>query len=273
MNPVTYEILTRPMKQLGNLPAMPTILHALSAALSRPVSQVDAEKVAETISYDKSLTAQCLRIANSTLYCQRGDVVTVREAVMMLGLWRIRDLAFACNLPLIFANLDCAVCKESLWRHALGTAVLAQKIGQDFGSGKNDQPYLAGLLHDIGILINRLLFPDDFRDAMKEAIEERSSIVGIEQRVMGFTHAESGRILAEFWKLPLEVAEVIEYHHCPGEQRTSNETTMIVQLANEWCWKSGLGYGYSLSDYELLTLEHTWQALTDKFPKANRYTC
>lgn len=45
---------------------------------------------------------------------------------------------------------------------------------------------------------------------------------------------------------------------------------MIVQLAN--CWKSGLGYGYSLSDYELLTLEHTWQAFTDKFPKANHYT-
>lgn len=218
MNPVTYEILTRRMKQLGNLPAMPTILHALSAALSRPVSQVDAEEVAEAISYEKSLTAQCLRIANSALYRQRGDVVTVREAVMTLGLWRIRDLAFACNLPLIFANLDCAVRKESLWRHALETAVLAQKIGQDFGSGKNDQTYLAGLLHESSS--TDFCFPMIFRDTMREAVETRSSIVGIEQRVMGFTHAESGRILAELWKLPLEVAEVIEYHHCPGEQRT-----------------------------------------------------
>lgn len=273
MNPVTYEILTRRVKQLGNLPAMPVLLTELSDALSMPPSCVDVDKIAETINYDESLTAQCLRMANSALYRQRGDVATVREAVVALGLWRIRDLAFACSLPLMFASLQSAVRKELFWRHALATAVLAQAMGHDFGNTRNEETYLAGLLHDIGILINGLLFPEDFRDVMKEAVEERSALAAVEQRVLGFTHAESGRILAELWKLPVSIGDVIEYHHHPADQTSRNETTVLVQLANQWCWKSGLGYGYPQADYEWLTLEETWETLVQRFPRAPALTC
>ncbi|MGB7846346.1 MAG: HDOD domain-containing protein, partial [Candidatus Acidiferrum sp.] len=129
MNPATYEILTRRIKQVGSLPAMPGILSALSDALSVQITKVDIEKIVGAISYDESLAAQCLRMANSALYRQRGDVATVREAVLSLGLWRIRDLAFSCNLPLMFSNWKCAVPKECFWRHALGTAVVAQRLG------------------------------------------------------------------------------------------------------------------------------------------------
>jgi len=273
MNPITCEILTRRVKQLGNLPAMPAILAELNNALSEPPSHVDVEKIAETVGYDKSLAAQCLRMANSALYRQRGDVSTMRDAVLTLVLWRIRDLAFACSLPLMFASLDSAVRKELFWRHALGTAVLAQALGHDFGYASNEQTYLAGLLHDIGILINGVLFPEDFRDVMREAVEERSPVAGIEQRVLGFTHAETGGVLAEIWKLPLAVAEVIEYHHRPEEQIARKEMTVLVHLANQWCWKSGLGYGDPLADYELLTLEDTWDTLLECFPKAPTPTC
>ena len=104
MNPVAHDILTRRIKQLGNLPAMPTILSSVCDALSMQASKIDVDKIEKTISYDKSLTAQCLRMANSALFRQRGDVETVREAILSLGLWRIRDLVFSCSLPLMFPN-------------------------------------------------------------------------------------------------------------------------------------------------------------------------
>jgi HD-like signal output (HDOD) protein len=272
VNPVTCEILTRRVKQLGNLPAMPAILTTLCDTLSVPASKVDVDKIVKTISYDKSLVAQCLRIANSALYRQRGDVATVRDAILTLGLWRIRDLAFSCNLPQMFSNLNCAVPKECFWRHALGTAVVAQKLGMDFGNLANEQVYLAGLLHDIGILVNGLLFPEDFRDVIQQAVQEHCSVASVEQRVMGFTHAESGRIVAELWRLPVEVSEVIEFHHRPEEQATNNEITVIVQLANQLCWKYGIGYGYSLTEYERISTEDIWQILSQKFRKASRFT-
>ena len=272
MNPVTYDILTQCVKRMGTLPAMPTILATLCEALSARASEIDVNRIAQTISYDKSLTAQCLRMANSALYRQRGDVATVREAVLALGFWRIRDLAFSCSLPLMFTNLTSGVGKEVFWRHGLGTALVSQNLAQMLGAAYHEHAYLCGLLHDIGILVNAILFPGEFRDVLKEATRGRNSIDEVERRILGFTHAESGRILAELWRLPVEVAEVIEYHVHPEEQKSPNEVTVIVSVADQICRKCGLGYGYENADDESILLTECWRTLSKKFPAAESYS-
>lgn len=269
VNPVTCDILTKRAKQLGNLPAMPRILATLAEALQTPVSQVDVGRIVQTISYDKSLAAQCLRMANSALYRQRGDVSTVSEAVLTLGLWRIRDLVFSCTLPQMFASLKGVVPKEILWRHSLGTAILAEKLARDFAMARHDQVYVAGLLHDIGILINALLFPGDFREVMRESAKERAAISVAERRVLGFTHAESGRALAEAWKLPKEVADAIEFHHRPDDLKPDNEIALIVAFADQLCLANDVGYGYELRDEDKPDFPALWQVLVSRFPKAN----
>jgi HD-like signal output (HDOD) protein len=272
VNPVTYDILTQRVKQLGNLPAMPTILTTLCEALSARVNKINVGQIARTISYDKSLTAQCLREANSALYRQRGDVATVREAVLSLGLWRIRDIAFSCNLPLLFANLNSGVKKEVFWRHGLGTAVVSQRLAETFCAANHEQAYLAGLLHDIGFLVNAILFPEDFREVMKEAATERASIEAVELRDMGFTHAESGRILAELWRLPVEIADAIEYHMHPEEQVPPNDVTFIVSVADQICRRCGMDYGYEIEGEKPFAYLECWQELSRKFPAADTYS-
>jgi len=272
VNPVTYDILTQRVKQMGTLPAMPTILATLCEALNVRASKIDVNRIAQTISYDKSLTAQCLRIANSALFRQRGDVATVREAVLALGLWRIRDLAFSCSLPLMFANLSSGVGKEVFWRHGLGTALVSQNLAQMLGAANHKQSYLCGLLHDIGILVNAILFPQDFHHVLEEAARKKDSIDEVEQRILGFTHAESGRILAELWRLPVEVAEVIEYHVHPEEQKSPNDVTVIVSIADQVCRKCGLGYGYEIAVDDSILLSDCWQKLSKKFPAAESYS-
>ena len=272
VNPVTYDILTQRVKRMGTLPAMPTILTSLCEALSVRASKIDINRIARTISYDKALTAQCLRVANSALFRQRGDVATVREAVLALGLWRIRDLAFSCSLPLMFGNLSSGVGKEIFWRHGLGTALVSQNLAQMLGAANHEQAYLCGLLHDIGILVNAILFPQEFRQVLEEATREKAAVDKVEQRILGFTHAESGCILAEFWRLPVEVAEVIEYHNHPEEQQSPNEVTVIVSVADQICRKSGLGYGYEVAGDESISLTDCWRKLIDKFPVAESYS-
>jgi len=269
LNPVTNEILIRRAKHLGNLPAMPCILRELTKSFNANAVKMDVDEIVKTISYDKSLVAQCLRMANSAMYRSRTDVNTVRESILALGLWRIRDLAFSCNLPLMFANLDCAVPKEAFWRHALATGYVAQKLALELVGTVGEEVYLSGLLHDVGILINALLFPDDFHKIMDEAVRDHSPVLPIEQRILGFTHAESGRILADLWRLPHKVAEVIEFHHCPERQTTNNETTLLVQLASQLCWRFGLGYGYSLIErHQDLQIEDPLRLASVNFPKA-----
>ncbi len=268
MNPVTYDILTQRVKQLANLPAMPSILSSLTEALSLPAGKIDLDKIIESISYDESLTAQVLRLANSALFRQRGDVASVRDAVIALGLWRIRDLAFSCTLPLMFPKLSSAVGKEVFWRHAFGTAAVSQQLGIVFANGNQEQTYLCGLLHDIGILVNCLLFPDDFGDVLEEAIADRVAIEIAERHALGFTHAESGRILAEKWRLPLIIAETIEFHHHPAEQEVPQQVTSLVHTADLFCQRFGIGYGYELSCELSESPEHIWAAFCQTFPRA-----
>jgi len=272
VNPIVQEILLKRAKQLGNLPAMPKILSVLNEALVAPVGQVDVENIVRTISYDESLVAQCLRMANSALYRQRGEVDTVMDAVVSLGLWRIRDLVFSCALPRMFTSLSVLLPKEVFWHHALATALLSQKLSDDLGHSHNAHVYLAGLLHDIGILTNALLFPEDFNDVFREAISERIAITSVEKRVLGFTHAESGRVLADAWKLPLESAEAIEFHHSTESQPEPSDTTLFVHLADQFCLQRGSGYGYAVLDGESDTISAGWSLLAEKFPRARRFT-
>ena len=272
MNSVTYDILIQRIKQLGNLPAMPAVLGTLCAALSQKSSQIDVDLVIRQISYDKSLAAQCLRMANSALFRQRGDVATVKEAVLALGLWRIRDLVFSCSLPMLFSNVKTTVGKEVFWRHALGTAVVAHGLGQELGARYPEDIYLAGLLHDIGVLVNGVLFVEDFSDVLKNAAEKRLPLEKAEERILGFTHAESGRILAELWRLPVEIAEVIEYHAEPWKQSPPNPTAVLVHAADLACAKLGLGYVYEADSGETSSLPRIWEGLGDQFPTARSFT-
>jgi HD-like signal output (HDOD) protein len=271
VNPVTYDILTQRIKQVRNLPAMPAILSRLCETLSQKSNQIDIDKVVEQISYDKSLAAQCLRLANSALFRQRGDVATVREAVFALGLWRIRDLAFSCSLPMMFANLNGAVGKEVFWRHALGTASVAQGLGHELRAKGVEELYLAGLLHDIGILVNGVLFAEEFGGILEEARQKKLPLEEVEQSILGFTHAESGRILAELWRLPLHLSEVIEYHCRPQDQKTSSDVTLLVHAADLACQKLGMGYGYELASDESSSLVRIWEPLCLRFPVAKNF--
>lgn len=268
MNPVVYDILIQRVKRLGTLPAMPAVLHKLNDALNAPSSNIDLQSVVDIISYDKSLAAQCLRIANSALFRQRGDVATIRAAVQALGFWRVRDLAFSCSIPFAFPTLSVGVGKEIFWRHALGTAIVAEKLGQQFGTENQSTTYLCGLLHDIGVLVNGILFTEDFRDVLEEAIRERLPIEILEDRILGFTHAESGRILAELWRLPVEIADSIEYHFHPSDQKSSNESSYAVHVADLVCQKSGLGYGYDVVTPDLEELPQLWDMFCVRFPRA-----
>lgn len=271
MNPVTYDILTQRIKQLGNLPAMPAILATLCEELSQKTIQIDVDKIVRQISYDKSLAAQCLRMANSALFRQRGDVTTVKEAVMALGLWRIRDLVFSCGLPVMFANVKTTIGKEVFWRHSLGTAVVAQGLGHELGAQFPEDVYLAGLLHDIGVLVNGILFNEDFRDVLLEAMETQRPLEEVEQNILGFTHAESGRILAELWRLPVELAEVIEHHADPQKQDTPNDVTALVHVADLACLKLGLGYGYQPDSEAEIAMPRIWEQLGAHFPAARSF--
>ena len=269
MNPETSKMLRRRVSELGSLPVMPSIVQSLGTCLSASPGGPDIGRIVELISYDKSLAAQCLRVANSAMFAGRARVQSVRQAVLSLGTQRIRDIVYSCSLPQMFAGgAKHGMEQSTFWRHALGTALVSQHLGRLLLVGDIEKLYLAGLLHDIGILVNSLLYPREFQSVLEQAEASETPLCEVEQEILGFTHCESGRVLADIWKLPADISDTIEFHHHPSGDDADGEITWVVYLADVLCRLRGLGYGYYEAREFDLASEIPWQALRKRHPEA-----
>ena len=269
MNPETSKMLRRRVSELGSLPVMPSIVQSLGTCLSASPGGPDIGRIVELISYDKSLAAQCLRVANSAMFAGRARVQSVRQAVLSLGTQRIRDIVYSCSLPQMFAGgAKHGMEQSTFWRHALGTALVSQHLGRLLLVCDIEKLYLAGLLHDIGILVNSLLYPREFQRVLKQAEASETPLCEVEQDILGFTHCESGRVLADIWKLPADISDTIEFHHHPSGDDADGEITWVVYLADVLCRLRGLGYGYYEAREFDLAAEVPWQALRKRHPEA-----
>ena len=268
MNPETSKMLQRRVSELGSLPVMPSILQSLGTCLSANAGDVDIDQIVELISYDKSLAAQCLRVANSAMFTRRAEVASIRQAVLALGVQRVRDIVYSCSLPKLFSGAEQGMAQSTFWRHALGTALVSQNLAKRLKVADIEKLYLAGLLCDIGILVNALLYPNEFQRVLAQAAASETPLCEVEQEVLGFTHCESGRVLADIWKLPPDISETIEFHHLPSGEHAGAEMICVVYLADLLCRLRGLGYGYYEAREFDLASEPSWQMLQKRHPDA-----
>ncbi len=126
----------------------------------------------------------------------------------------------------------------------MGCAMVCRKFSEKLATGDGDKAYMAGLLHDIGFIVNCIAFPKEFSAAVAHASKEQISFHEAENAIMGFTHCESGRALAEQWHLADDMIRVIAHHHAPEQSDTAQPLIALVHLSDLLCRMRGMGYGY-----------------------------
>jgi HD-like signal output (HDOD) protein len=242
--PANKQVLLQKLEGLRQIPTIPAVLAPLLRYLQQPVDQIDVQKVTDLLSQDKSLAAQCLQMANSPLFGRARDVQSLRAAVVSLGFHNVSDIAMSCGvlnmLPSSKSSLDPVV----FWEHSLGCALVCRHLARTVNFGDPGKAYLAGLLHDLGIIVNLWVLPKEFGQAWEVGKSEGIPLDEAELRCFGFTHCESGRLLAERWQLSPELIEVVSFHHCPEKSGEHAGLTSLVQLADLLCRMGGLNYGY-----------------------------
>jgi len=266
---MTMETLDRLRSRITSIDAMPTIpviLRPLLHCLDQPVEQIDITRIVELISYDKSIAAQCVRMANSALFGRNKPVESVRTAVMNLGMWRVRDLLFSNSLTQVIPANRWIVEPTVFWRHSLGVALVCRKFAEILGYPDTEKAYLAGLLHDIGILVNSMIAPEEFRATFEKATREQIPLSEAELATLGFTHCDSGRVLGEAWKITPELIQAIELHHDIGDPERGGPLVAIVHLSDLLCRLRDLGYGYYEPRQIDFANEPGWLYLMMQFP-------
>ncbi len=238
------ETLRARVKNLDAMPAMPAILGPLLQCLELPAEQVEIEKLTELISRDKSIAAQCLRMANSALFSRRTAIETIRGAVVSLGVRRLHDILWTSFLLRMAPKSNWPLSSTAFWEHSFGCALVSQQFAKKISLPDPEKVYLCGLLHDIGELVNSTLLPEEFRNTAEFAVRQNISLYDAEKQVLGFTHCDSGKLLAEHWALPPDIQSVIEFHHTPEAATSAVALVAIVNLSDLLCRLRGMGYGY-----------------------------
>ncbi len=214
-----------------HLVSLPEIYLRLQQVLDNP--DHIRQQVAEVVSYDPSLSARVLRIANSSYYGFPNKVDNISSAVNIIGEIELRNIVLATTVVSTMSSLD----QEGLninefWLHSVNCGVTARLIGKAVGGCNAENLFLCGMLHDLGILILYWQEKELANSVAWQMRDCRQSRDQAEQTILGFDHAKIGGLLAQAWGLTPLLQEVIECHHQPELATQYRREAEILCVSN-----------------------------------------
>jgi HD-like signal output (HDOD) protein len=221
-------------RDIDSLPHFTESIVSLLKMTADPEVQISA--IAKKISVDPVLTADLLRLVNSAYFHLARRITNIPQAITLIGMRGIRNLLYTNSTRKI---LD-AKYKESrsLWTHLHQTALYAFYLARaiKLSREQHDDAYVAGLLHDIGLIVIANPYPD-----MAEKIRNFCSEKNVPRRVMenfsyGLNHADVGALIGQKWNFPDQLVEGIKFHHEPLKASLAHKNIVFcVYLANAFC--------------------------------------
>ncbi len=235
MNKMDLKILRHKVESINTLPTVPGVLKRLSAIIEKP--RITIVEISAFISNDPALTTKVLKMVNSAIYGFPGRIASVSHATMLLGLNVIKGLLLGVS---VFELMQKTM--NGLYEHSLACAIASRVIAQKKNLKEPEEVSVAGLLHDIGKVILVLEFAQEYEAAMKDALERKIAIVEAEKTQFSATHADAGGWLAEKWRFPRNLIEVIEFHHRPALAKNAPLEAAIVHVADMLVRARGFGF-------------------------------
>lgn len=140
------------LETLSDLPSPSPVLVRLSSTLGR--DDVDLREIEELIGQDPVLAGRLIQAANAAVFAGYGPTSSIRNALLRLGLIRVRRLALMLGL---FNAMPASRTPEGFWPQSLGTAICSEVILRHVTPPKAladpDAIFLAALLNDVGLLV------------------------------------------------------------------------------------------------------------------------
>jgi HD-like signal output (HDOD) protein len=230
---------------LEGLPSLPGQILSLLDELDK-TSAMDYT-ILQKIQYDPAIALRVLQVANTPIYGYRGKVSSLQQAGGLLGPGAIRNIILTTPILERYQDNDFppAFDYSKLWLHMTVTAVLAGSLGACLGKIETDVCFTAGLIHGIGKISLAACHPRTLQECVRQADEEQVSLLTVENRELGFTHADLGVGMATAFYFPEELlnAQKFLYASEGGEITDPLAGTVCAarNLANSWGFTDGIG--------------------------------
>ncbi|NOG46653.1 MAG: HDOD domain-containing protein [Calditrichaeota bacterium] len=223
------ENVTDLISQIETLPSLPTLYIEIIDKLNEQDSSLT--DVAQIIKKDVSMTAEILKLINSSFFGFSNKISNIEQSVSLLGMNMIRTLVLSVKVFSQFPSQDqISISLDELWQHSFLVGLFTGEIVYDFTKDKElqESAFTIGLLHDIGMIILASQVPQKYKKAYDHSFINQLSISEGEYHFLGSSHAEVGAYLVGLWGFSDQVTEAVAYHHL---QNTHDDEINILTLA------------------------------------------
>jgi len=235
--------IERIIKEIDALKPVSYIADRIMEIISNPNSSL-AELV-NIIKYEQSMTANLLRICNSSYFGLKKKIVSIKQAVAYLGIEKVASLAMMGNSAHNFekgqGGYDLG--EGELWRYSVSSALMAQDLAEKRRLSNIPLIFTSALLKDTGKVILHTYVKKSFKDITKLVQKKDLTFIEAEKEIIGIDHAELGARVAERWNFSPAMVDIIRNHHRPDKAPPDDLSIPIVYLADSICMMIGVGVG------------------------------
>ena len=211
-----------------------------------------AKDLKEVIEKDPPLYAKVLKLANSAQYGYPRTINSIQEAIVCIGFDTIKEIALNQKVCELFMNdqIRHGYSRWSLWEHSCGVAICSKLIYRREFRERGDDIYAAGLLHDIGIIVEDQFFTEQFDQALSIVMSEIRNLHEVEHETLNIDHAKIGKAIAVNWEFPDELIQAIGCHHeidgLDSQEENLERFVRTIYLADFICHREKIGFADTL---------------------------
>lgn len=243
--------------RIERLPPAPRVYATLVSAIEK--GDTSARDVAQIVAGEPAMAAKLLQLANSSFFRLARQISTVEEAVVHLGFLTVRNLVLSVEVFESAAPLPAAseLTVEGIREHALLVGRIATRICPP--TLPTQVVFLAGLLHEIGLLVLGMGMPQEIAAAIQHAADAHIPLVSAERELLHATHAQAGGYMLGLWGLPLDLMEAVATHDDPWPEPRHMEPSLDLCTVTHFA--NALANGQGSVSPRLPPAEHLDQAL------------
>jgi HD-like signal output (HDOD) protein len=245
-------LVAKAIGKVSSIATLPEVTVQIIKTVEDPRSS--AAQLHKIIAHDPALVTRILKVVNSSFYGLPGQIGSIERAIVLLGLNAVKNIAVAASLGELFRGTK--LCEgftaRDLWTHCISVAATSRHLAREMKLPIADEAFLAGMIHDVGILVSLQTWPQQLQQACEKAKTSGGNFCEIEREIVGVDHQMLGAALSEQWKFPRSCQLVAGHHHEPATLSDINRTLVtLVFVADTICCQANCGFNLTALQQKL----------------------